>query len=97
MTAILEAKVLADQARRFATKQAFDNRLAQVKRDLEARGIGGRIADEVVGRAKDIYDEAADVAQEHPGVLGGTIAALTLWILRNPIIAWLEEILGPRR
>jgi hypothetical protein len=97
MTALLETKVLADKALRDKTKGSLDNRLAQVKLDLAARGIAGRVADEVVGRAKDVYDEAADIAQEHPTVIGGTIAALVLWILRNPIIAWLEEILGPRR
>jgi hypothetical protein len=97
MTALLDAKVLADKALRDTTKRAFDTRLAQVKLDLEARGIAGRVADEVVGKAKDMYEEAADIVQEHPGVLGGTIAALVLWILRNPIIAWLEELLGPRR
>jgi len=97
MTALLESKVLADKALRDTSKRSFDMKLAQVKLDLEARGIAGRVADEVVGRARDVYDEAAHVAEEHPGVLGGTIAALMLWILRNPIIAWLEEILGPRR
>jgi len=97
MTALLETKVLADRALRDDKKRALDTRLAQVKGDLQSRGIAGRVADEVVSKAKDIYDEAADIAQEHPGVLGGTIAALVLWILRNPIIAWLEELLGPRR
>jgi hypothetical protein len=38
-----------------------------------------------------------DVAHEHPGVIGGTIAALMLWVLRNPIIGWLDALLGPRR
>jgi len=37
------------------------------------------------------------VVQEHPGVIAGTIAALMLWILRNPIIGWLDHLLGPRR
>lgn len=97
MTAGLETKVLADKALRDTSKKAFDTHLAQVKLDLEARGIAGRVADEVTGRAKIVFDEAVDVAQEHPGVVGGTIAALVVWILRNPIIGWLDELLGPRR
>lgn len=97
MTASIETKVLADKALRDSTKLAFDSRLAQVKLDLEARSIGGRVADEVVDRAKLVFDEGVDVAQEHPGVIAGTIAALVLWILRNPIIGWLDHILGPRR
>lgn len=93
----IEARVLADKAARDTCKLAFDERLAQVKLDLEARGIAGRVADEVAGHAKVVFDEAADVIQEHPGVIGGTIAALMLWALRNPIIRWLDELLGPRR
>jgi hypothetical protein len=97
VTVNLEAKVLAEKALRDRTKQALDLRVATVKLDLEARGIGGRVADEVVGRAKVVFDEAAEVAEEHPGVIAGTIAALMLWILRNPIVGWLDELLGPRR
>ncbi|VWX52088.1 hypothetical protein [Novosphingobium sp. 9U] len=97
MRAPLEAKVLADKALRDTSKLAFDTRLAQVKLDLEARGVAGRVADEVVEQARVVYDEGAAVVQEHPGVVGGTIAALMLWILRNPIIGWLDALLGPRR
>lgn len=97
MTQSLQSKVFADKALRDASKSSFDARLAQVKLDLEARGVAGRIADEVADSAKLVFDEAVDVAQEHPGIIGGTIAALVLWILRNPIIGWLEELLGPRR
>lgn len=95
--AALESRLLADKALRDEAKLTFDARLAQVKLDLEARGIGGRIADEVADRAKLVFDEAAGVVEEHPSVIGGTIIALVLWVLRNPIIGWLEELLGPRR
>lgn len=97
MTATAESKVLADRAARDDAKRTFDSRLAQVKLDLAARGIAGRVADEAVERAKIVFDEAAEVAQEHPGVIGGTIAALMLWVLRNPIVRWLDELIGPRR
>lgn len=96
MTATAERKVLADKALRNQAKLSFDTRLAQVKLDVEARGVAGRVADEAVEKAKVVFDEAAEVAQEHPGVIGGTIAALMLWILRNPIVGWLDELLGPR-
>lgn len=97
MTMNLEARVLSEKAMRDGAKHALDLRVATVKQDLEVRGIGGRVADEVVGRAKVVFDEAAEIAEAHPGVIGGTIAALMLWILRNPIIGWLDELLGPRR
>jgi hypothetical protein len=97
MSMNLERQVLADKALRDGAKSSFDARLAQVKLDLEARGVGGRVADEVVERAKLVFDEAVDVAQEHPGVIGGTIAGIMLWILRNPIIGWLDSMLEARR
>lgn len=97
MSMNLERQVLADKALRDGAKSSFDARLAQVKLDLEARGVGGRVADEVVDRAKLVFDEAVDVAQEHPGVIGGTIAGIMLWILRNPIIGWLDSMLEARR
>lgn len=97
MIAGLETKVLAEKALRDRTKKSLDSRISLVKLDLEARGVGGRVADEIVGRAKIVFNEAAEIAEQHPGVVGGTIAALMLWILRNPIIGWLDELLGPRR
>ena len=60
-------------------------------------GGAGRVADEMLENAKMVFDEAVDVAQEHPGIIGGTIAALVLWFMRNPIIGWLDDTLGSRR
>lgn len=97
MTLDLERQVLADKALRDKAKLAFDGGLAQVKLDLAARGIGGRVADEVVDRAKLVFDEAVYVAEEHPGVIGGTIAAIVLWLVRNPIIGWLDNMFSSRR
>ncbi|GGC20058.1 hypothetical protein GCM10011371_04690 [Novosphingobium marinum] len=83
-----------DKAVRDSARSQFDTRLAQVKTDLEARGIGGRIADKVANDAMAIADEASDVASEHRGVIAGTIVALALWFLRHPIIAWIDTLLG---
>jgi len=87
-------QVQADRAVRDAARGAFETRLTQIRSDLEARGIGGRIADRLGQEARDAFDEAMDVAEQNKGVVAGTIAALALWFLRNPIIAWLEGLLG---
>lgn len=91
----LAAQVMADRAARDAARATFDAHYGALKADMEERGIGGRIADEAIEQAKDVFDEAVAVAEAHPAAIGGTIAALALWILRNPIIAWLERTLGP--
>jgi len=97
MMGAAEINLAAARALRDATKLELDTHLAQVKLDLQERGIAGRVADEVVERAKIVFDEAADVVQDNPGVIGGTIAALMLWLLRNPIIAWIEARIGSNR
>lgn len=91
----LAAQVIADRAARDAARAVFDAHYGALKADVEERGITGRIADEALEQAKEMFDEAVAVAEAHPGAIGGTIAALMLWILRNPIIAWFEKALGP--
>ncbi len=97
MTLALERQVLADKVARDTAKLAVDSGLAQVKLDLAARGVGGRVADEVVERAKLVFDEAVYVVEDNPGIVGGTIAAIVLWFVRNPIIDWFDSALESRR
>lgn len=87
-------KVLDDKAVRNVARDVYEARLAQVKADLAARGVGGRIADEVVEKAKMTFDESVAVAQDNPGVVGGTIFALLLWLVKSPLIAWTEDLFG---
>jgi hypothetical protein len=73
-------------------RQTFDAQLAQVRADLEARGIGGRIADTIGETAATVMDEAVDVANENRLVIAGTLAALTAWFLRRPIIRFASGV-----
>jgi hypothetical protein len=84
-----------DQARqaRDSARAAFDARLGRLKSDLEARGVGGRIADKIGEEAHGALDQALDVAKESKGVIAGTAAALALWFLRHPIIAWADGLI----
>ncbi len=79
---------------RDAAKASFDARMAMVKGDLAARGVGGRIADKLGDDARQLADEALDIASESKGIIAGTLAALTLWLLRNPIIDKIEALLS---
>lgn len=91
----LALQLETDRAARDAARAAFDARYGALRADMEERGIAGRIVDETMEQARAILDETVDVAENHPGVIGGTIAALVLWLLRKPIMAWIEQLLGP--
>lgn len=79
---------------RHATRHAFDSRVAQVKADLAARGVGGRIADQAVAEAKATAFLGLDVAKESKGIIAATGGLLALWFLRAPILAWLDRTLA---
>lgn len=91
-----KAELQLDEARdlRNSARARFDARIAIVRADVEARSVGGRIADKAAEEARDAMEEALTIARESKGIIAGTIAALALWFLRNPIIAWAEDMLA---
>lgn len=91
-----KAELQLEEARdlRNSARARLDARLAIVRADVEARSIGGRIADKAAEEARDAMEEALTIARESKGIIAGTIAALALWFLRNPIIAWAEDMLA---
>lgn len=76
------------KATRNAANMAFRQQLAQIQEDLAARGIGGRIVD----RAGEAAANAAEVANEHKGIVAGTVGAIALWFLRGPIIRLVSQL-----
>lgn len=86
---VTRAKELRDAAR-----AAFHERLGQVKADLSARGVGSRMADRIGEEAIGAIDYTLDVARDSKGIIAGTLAALVLWLFRNPIIEWAEGLFG---
>lgn len=84
----------ANRAIRDAAREDLETRLAQVKSDLEARGLGGRIADRISEEARETFTEALEIAEENKAVVAGTIGALGLWALRDPLLGWLGNRQG---
>ena len=93
----LADEVLQARAARDAAKATWEARLAQVRADVDARGVGGRIADRVSEQAVETLDQAIDIAAQNRGVIAGTVVALALLILRHPIIGWIDALLGPEQ
>lgn len=94
---LVATQLKRDRETRDAAKAALDARLTQVRTDLEARGVGGRIADKVVEDATDVALEAVDVAETHKGVVVGTLLAIVAWIFRDPLVAWIKSVIGDTR
>jgi len=84
----------ADRDNRHAARGVFDAGVAQVKDDLAARGIGGRIADTAGDEAKAALGEAIEVAKDSKGIIAGTVAALALWTFRAPLLAAAQGLWG---
>ncbi|MCE2843373.1 MAG: hypothetical protein ACK44O_14595 [Novosphingobium sp.] len=78
-----------DRANRKAAWALFEGRLGQVKADLSARSIKGRIIDKAKGDALAMADEAVAVAKDNKGLVAATIAALIVWAFRAPLLEFI--------
>ncbi len=87
-------RLAEDRATRNAARAVHDANLAQVKADLAARGVGGRIAAKAKGDALELAGEALSVAKESKGIIAGTLGALALWFLRGHVIALAQCLFG---
>lgn len=87
------ARQLAEaRAARDGARAEYDASLAQLRGDPAHQTIGERVSDRLKDDARAALDQALDVASESKGIIAGTIAALALWFLRHPIIAWADEM-----
>lgn len=73
----------------------FDTRLAQVKADLAARSVGGRIKAKAKDEAFKAFDTGIDVAKESKGVIAATTGAILVWVFRAPLLRAVRELIGP--
>mgnify|MGYP001768120215 CR=1 FL=1 len=78
---------------RNALRHKLDRHVAQVKADLAARSVGGRVADAALAETKVAAQQSLDIARESKGIVAATAGLLALWFLRRPIIGWLDRLL----
>ena len=91
-----ERRLIEDRANRAAARQLVDSGVAQVKTDLAARGIGGRIKDSVLHEADEAVHTGIAVAKENKAVVAGTFSVLLVWWLRGPLGRLLGRIFGSK-
>jgi hypothetical protein len=87
-------RLLEDRATRRQARELVDANFAQVKADLAARGIGGRIADKSVEELKAVAGEALDIARDSKGVIAAAAGALAVWTFRKPLAALTRSWIG---
>ena len=82
-----ERKMIEDRALRDAALALVKADVAHLRADLTTKGIGERLLDRVADGANEVLEEAVDVAENNRGVLITLVAAIVLWLSRNPLIA----------
>ena len=87
-----ESRLAQDRASRTAARGLFDRRLTQVKTDLSARGIGGRIKDKAVQQGEEALAQGLEIARENRGIVAATGAALALWLFRKPLAVLMQRL-----
>lgn len=86
-----EDRLLDDRRTRKAARAVFDAGLSQVKSDLGARSIPGRIADKARHEATEAVATGLEVASESKGIIAAVIGAIGLWTFRAPVLRWLRS------
>lgn len=72
----------------------FDARFARTKEDMQPGSLFCRAAGHAGRYAKDVGEEALEIASAHKGILAAATGALALWLMRNPILAALGFVPG---
>lgn len=91
-----EQRLITDRHNRNAAKLVVETGVAQVKADLSARSIGGRIKDSVIKEADEAVATGIAVVRENKTVVAGTISVLLVWWLRGPLGRLLGRTFGSK-
>ncbi|MBP6362271.1 MAG: hypothetical protein KA329_01965 [Novosphingobium sp.] len=90
-----EDQLAQDRSLRGTARGLFDTRVAQVKADLAARSIGGRVKAKAQSEAFKALDTGIDVAKESKGIIAATAGALLVWVFRAPLFNFAKELFAP--
>lgn len=89
-----ETDVIEARRLRGAARNVFETQREMVRADLNAAGVGKRVATRLVDDGKVIAEEAADAANTHRTIVTLGALGLTGWFLRGPILAFVDHLFG---
>lgn len=78
-----------DRALRDAARALVKADVANLRADLTRRGIGARVIDRMGEGARDVFEEAVEIADDNRGTFAALVGALMLFLARNPILSFL--------
>lgn len=90
-----EDQLAQNRSLRGSARGLFDARLAQVKADLAARSVGGRVKAKAKDEAFKALDTGLDVAKESKGIIAATAGAVLVWVFRAPLFHLAKELFAP--
>lgn len=90
-----EEQLAEHRGLRGSARGLFDTRLAQVKADLTARSIGGRVKAKAQSEVFKTLDTGIDVAKDSKGIIAATAGALLVWVFRAPLFNLAKELFAP--
>lgn len=88
----LERRFAEDRRVRGDARANFDAGLNQVKADLGARSVPGRIADKARHEATEAMATGLEVASESKGIIAAVLAGIGLWVFRAPVLRQLKAL-----
>lgn len=87
-----EDRFIEDRQIRNEARAVFDAELQQVKADLKARSIPGRVVDSAKHEASEAIATGLEVANESKGIIAAIAAAIGLWVFRAPLLGWFGSL-----
>ena len=90
-----EERLAEHRGLRGLARGLFDSRLAQVRADLTARSIGGRVKAKAQSEVFKALDTGLDVAKDSKGIIAATAGALLVWAFRAPLFNLAKELFAP--
>lgn len=87
-----EHRIVEDRRTRKHAHANFAAGLSQVKADLGARSVPGRIADKARHDATEAMATGLEIASESKGIIAAVLAGIGLWAFRAPLLRHLRGI-----
>lgn len=93
----LKERLREDRAMRDAAKSLVSNDIANLRGDLDEKGLAARFASRMKEGAEGVVEESTAFAKENPKRVGSGLAIglglILAWIFREPLAKFLDQLM----